>query len=418
MDNSNYNFFGLGIAPKIIDILSKLKFTNATPIQHQSIPLILEGKDVLGVAQTGTGKTMAFAIPTVQRLAQNPGKILTVVPTRELALQVEESFIKIARPFGLKTASLIGGDPIRNQLRSLSFNPRILIGTPGRLIDLMEQRKLHLSEVSVLILDEADRMLDMGFSEQIEIILKAIPKDRQTLLFSATMPSQIIAVVNRHMRMPVSVEVAPSGTKSEHVTHELFVVTNDMKRALLEKLLNQFRGSVLLFCRTKISAKRITGALRQQGHRAVEIHSDRTLGQRREALEGFKSGKHRILVATDIAARGIDVKGIELVVNYDLPQDAEYYVHRIGRTGRAGCPGHAISFATADQRQDVVNIEKLIKSTLPISKHKEIPTVEFDSRLSSSRSGPFRGGGGRRDSWKSGRFFNPKKNVRTYRSRR
>ncbi len=377
IEQTNYNFFGLGIAPKIIDILGSLKFKNATPIQHKAIPLILEGKDVMGIAQTGTGKTMAFAIPSVQRIAQDKGRILVVVPTRELAIQVEESFIKIGRLFGLRTAVLIGGAPIEQQIRSLALHPRVLIATPGRLLDLMRQRKVHLNDIKILVLDEADRMFDMGFSEQIEAILKALPQDRQTLLFSATMPPAIMLIVKRHMRIPISVEIAPSGTKAENVTHELFIVKNEMKRALLEKLLHQFRGSVLLFSRTKIGARRICSDLRQQGHRAVEIHSDRSLSQRRAALEGFKRGQYRVLVATDIAARGIDVKGIELVINYDLPDDAENYVHRIGRTGRAGCPGHAISLATADQKQEVVNIERLLKSALPVSQHPEIPSVAF-----------------------------------------
>ncbi len=378
MEQTQYNFFGLGIAPKITDILTHLKFQHATPIQHQAIPLALEGKDVMGIAQTGTGKTMAFAIPTVQRLAQSRDRALVLVPTRELAVQVEESFLKIGKAFGMRTAVLIGGDPIEKQIRALAHHPRVLIATPGRLIDLMEQRKVHLRDIKVLILDEADRMFDMGFAPQIEIILKAVPHERQTLLFSATMPGNIISVAKRHMRMPVSVEIAPTGTKAENVTHELFIIKNEMKKALLEKLLNQFRGSVLLFCRTKIGARRLASVLRQRGHRAAEIHSDRSLSQRREALEGFKRGKYRMLVATDIAARGIDVKGIELVINYDLPEDAENYVHRIGRTGRAGCAGHAISFATSDQREDVAKIEKLLKGALPVSKHPEIPHAEFD----------------------------------------
>ncbi|OGX07042.1 MAG: hypothetical protein A2Z88_03035 [Omnitrophica WOR_2 bacterium GWA2_47_8] len=382
MEKINHSFFGLGIAPKITDILARLKFQHATPIQHQAIPLALEGKDLMGVAQTGTGKTMAFAIPTVQRLAHdNNGKALVVVPTRELALQVDESFVKIARPFGLKTAVLIGGESIHHQLRALSLQPRILIATPGRLIDLMEQRKVHLRDVRILVLDEADRMFDMGFAPQIEVILKALPTERQTLLFSATMPAPIITIVKRHMRMPISVEIAPTGTKAEKVTHELFIVKGEMKRALLEKLLYQFRGSVLLFCRTKISAHRLTSALRQSGHNTAEIHSDKSLSQRREALEGFKKGKYRILVATDIAARGIDVKGIELVINYDLPDDAENYVHRIGRTGRAGVTGHAISIATSDQRDDVAKIERLINATLPISQHPEIPSETFAPKI-------------------------------------
>lgn len=377
--NSNYNFFGLGIAPKIIDILNQLKFTSATPIQHQAIPLVLEGKDVMGIAQTGTGKTMAFAIPSVQRIAANKDKVLVVVPTRELALQVQESFIKVGRPFNIKTAVLIGGDPIHNQIKALAAQPRVLIATPGRLIDLViTQRRLDLAAVKILVLDEADRMFDMGFAPQIDQLLKVIPKDRQTLLFSATMPPAILSVVRRHMRMPISVEIAPAGTKAEHVTHELFIVKSDMKKDILVKLLDKYRGSVLLFSRTKMGAHRITAYLRQRNYSAAEIHSDRSLSQRREALEGFKRGKYRVLVATDIASRGIDVKGIELVINYDLPDETENYIHRIGRTGRAGCPGHAISLATSDQKQDVANIERLIKTALPIASHPDIPTTEFD----------------------------------------
>ena len=264
----------------------------------------------MGIAQTGTGKTMAFAIPTIQRLAQGKGRALVIVPTRELALQVEESFFKIGRPFGIKTAVLIGGDPVRNQLKALALHPRVLIATPGRLIDLMEQRKVHLNDICVLILDEADRMFDMGFSDQIEMILRSVPKERQTMLFSATMPSTIIAVARSHMRLPVSVEIARSGATPEQVTHELFIIQNDMKRVLLGKLLAQFRGSVLLFCRTKMGARKISSALRQQGHRVAEIHSDRSLPQRREALEGFKRGKYRVLVATDIAARALTSRAL------------------------------------------------------------------------------------------------------------
>ncbi len=388
MEQSNNSFYGLGIAPKIIEILDQLKFKVATPIQHQAIPLGLEGKDVLGIAQTGTGKTMAFAIPTIQRLAQNTkDRALVVVPTRELAIQVDESFTKIARPYGIRTAVLIGGDPMVKQLRALSAHPRVLIATPGRLLDIMEQRRVNLNDVKILILDEADRMFDMGFSDQIEMILKSVPKDRQTLLFSATMPAAILHVVKRHMRIPVSVEIAPTGTTSAHVTHELFIVKNEMKKVLLDKLLAKYRGSVLLFSRTKIGAHRIAGGLRQSGHSAAEIHSDRSLSQRREALEGFKRGKYRVLVATDIASRGIDVKGIELVVNYDLPDETENYIHRIGRAGRAGVAGHAVSFAMSDQKEDVLRIERLIKASLPVSKHPDVPSAEFDRFSSSSNAG-------------------------------
>ncbi len=398
-EQTHDQFFGLGIAPRIIESLHKMKFKNATPIQHQAIPLALEGKDLMGIAQTGTGKTLAFVIPIVQKLVSNKEKALVVVPTRELALQVEEIFAKIGRPLGIRTVVLIGGEPIPLQIRALSVHPRVVVATPGRLIDLMEQRKVHLHEVKTLVLDEADRMFDMGFAPQIERILKVLPRERQTMLFTATMPSEILTVVHRHMRVPVSIEIAPSGTKAENVTHELFIVKPDMKKTLLNKLLGQFRGSILLFCRTKLSAHRIVGYLKQHGHRAAEIHSDRSLGQRREALEGFKTGKYRILVATDIASRGIDVKGIELVINYDLPEDAENYVHRIGRTGRAGMSGHAISFATADQKQDVQDIERLIRATLPISRHPEIPAENF---ISASRSS---GGSAHRGFWRARRPY-------------
>lgn len=417
MEDSNFNFFGLGIAPKIIDTLTKLKFNTATPIQHQAIPVALEGKDVMGIAQTGTGKTLAFVIPTVQRLMQSKDRCLVVVPTRELAYQVEEVFIKIGRPIGIKTVVIVGGSPMFQQIRTLAQNPRVLIATPGRLIDLMNQRKVRLNDAKILILDEADRMFDMGFSESIDMILKALPTERQTLLFSATMPSEVLSVVNRHMKLPVSVEIAPPGTKAEHITHELFIIQHEMKRPLLDKLLHQFRGSVLLFCRTKIGAHKISQFLRQHNHQAAEIHSDRSLSQRREALEGFKRGKYRVLVATDIASRGIDVKGIELVINFDLPEDAENYVHRIGRTGRAGCQGHAISFATSDQKADVENIERLIKAALPVSKHPEIPTEEFERSFSRPRSskgrfwkpqgGSFKTKG--RGPFKNPRHFNPRK---------
>jgi len=378
MNETSFNFYGLGLAPQLIDTLLRLKFKTATPIQHQAIPIALEGKDIVGIAQTGTGKTMAFALPMIQRLAQAHGRALVLVPTRELALQVEESILKIAHVLGIKTAVLIGGDPIHRQIQALARGPRVLIATPGRLIDLMEQRKVRLGDINILVLDEADRMLDMGFAPQIDQILRSVPTQRQTMLFSATMPGAIVKMTSKYMKIPVQVEVAPSGTAAERVTHELFIVKRDKKRDLLEKVLNQYRGSVLLFCRTKIGTAKIVRTIRQMGHTAAEIHSDRSLYQRREALAGFKSGKYRVLAATDIAARGIDVVGIELVVNYDLPDDAENYVHRIGRTGRAGCAGHAISFAAPDERKDVFDIEKLIKTALPISQHPEITSPHFD----------------------------------------
>ncbi|MDI6758230.1 MAG: DEAD/DEAH box helicase [Candidatus Omnitrophota bacterium] len=371
------SFYGLGIAPKILDILGRMKFKIPTPIQFKAIPLAIEGRDVIGIAQTGTGKTHAFAIPMVQRLARMKGVGLVIAPTRELAIQIDDAFQGIAQSFGMKTVCLIGGAPMPGQIQALRKNPRIVIATPGRLIDHMSQWNFLPNEVVMLVLDEADRMLDMGFAPQITKILKFLPKNRQTMLFSATIPKEIMQIAASYMKLPVSVEIAPSGTTVELVTQELFIVKKEAKLRLLNKLLAQYHGSVLLFSRTKHNARKITMSIRDMGYSAAEIHSNRSLGQRREALDGFKSGRFKVLVATDIASRGIDVIGIELVINYDLPEDAENYVHRIGRTARAGCRGHAISFATPDQSRDVRDIEKLIRSTLPVSKHPEIPFEEF-----------------------------------------
>lgn len=382
------SFFGLGIAPRILEILERIQFKKPTPIQFKAIPLGIEGSDLIGIAQTGTGKTHAFVIPMVQRLAQDKGIGLVLAPTRELALQIDEVFRVLAHPFGLKTACLIGGASMVLQEKSLRQHPRILIATPGRLIDHLERRTVVLNLVSMLVLDEADRMLDMGFAPQVERILRFVPRTRQTVLFSATMPPAIMRMVQAHMKMPVHVEIAPSGTTVEQVTQELYIVKKEAKLKLLDKILAQFHGPILLFIRTKHYAHRITRELREMGHRVAEIHSDKSLAQRREALEGFKSGRYRILVATDIAARGIDVTGIELVLNFDLPDDTENYVHRIGRTGRAGVKGHAISFATPDQSRDVKSIETLIRKQLSIAQHPEIPAENFYRPVTVFRAQP------------------------------
>ena len=396
---TNVSFDGLGIAPKIIETLDKLKFIHPTPIQHKAIPVAIEGTDVIGVAQTGTGKTLAFAIPVVQRLSRSTGKCLVIVPTRELAQQVSETFQKIAPQFGLNSVVIIGGVPMQSQLKSLKKKPRIIIATPGRLVDHMRQKTMRLNDVEVLILDEADRMLDMGFKPDIEFILRGVPKKRQTMLFSATIPVEIVSIGAAHMKLPIHVEVAPSGTAAERIIQELFIVKLEAKRKLLAKLLDEYRGSVLLFARTRRGAAKIKRMISEMGYSAAEIHSDRTLKQRKEALEGFKRGKYRILVATDIAARGIDVIGIEIVINYDLPDDAENYVHRIGRTGRAGHEGRAISFATPEQGKDIRSIENIIKTALPVLEHPEIPGEKFVTRSlfkSRSRGGSSRGGSAKR----------------------
>ena len=270
---------------------------------------------------------------------------------------------------------LIGGVSEVHQKKALEKNPRIIIATPGRLVDLLEQRAVNLNNIEILVLDEADRMLDMGFAPQLNKIMRFVPKSRQTMLFSATMPQEIVALAHQQMKLPIQIEIAPAGTTADNVEQEVFFIEKAAKRHLLELILKEYHGSVLVFTRTKHGAKKLTRDVRDMKHTVAEIHSNRSLAQRRDALDGFKSGKYRVLVATDIAARGIDVVGIELVVNFDLPMHSQDYVHRIGRTARAGMAGRAISFATFDQRQDVRDIERLIRTGLSV---KQVPQLPFD----------------------------------------
>ncbi|PIZ93808.1 MAG: DEAD/DEAH box helicase [Candidatus Magasanikbacteria bacterium CG_4_10_14_0_2_um_filter_41_10] len=380
-------------------MLSQKGFTTPTPIQHQVIPSGLEGKDVVGIAQTGTGKTLAFGIPMIQRLGNGTGRGLVLAPTRELAIQIETELLKIGAPLGLKTAVLIGGAPQGKQLAALRKKPHIVIATPGRLVDFMEQKEINLGNVSIVTLDEADRMLDVGFLPQIKKILATVPKERQTLLFSATMPKEISSLAATYMKMPLRIEIAPQGTAAQNVEQELFVVPKPDKIRLLELILKEDKSaSVLVFSRTKHGAKKIARDIRGMGHTADEIHSNRTQNQRQKALDGFRKGKVRILVATDIAARGIDVKDIGIVINFDLPDNAEDYVHRIGRTGRAGKSGKAISFAAPNQRADVKKIERLIRKTLPVlSLPKVLPAERlkpaYEERSPQPHGRPPRGGG-------------------------
>jgi ATP-dependent RNA helicase RhlE len=370
MPPSSSGFSDLGIAPKLLETLSRLGYKTPTPIQAEAIPCGIEGKDMMGIAQTGTGKTLAFGIPMLQRLASVKGQGLVILPTRELALQVEEVLKKIGSGLGLRLAVLIGGAGMGPQISALRNKPHVIIATPGRLIDHLEQRHAKLEETKILVLDEADRMLDMGFAPQLNKIMNAVPRERQTLLFSATMPPEITAIATRFMKLPLRIEVAPAGTTASKITQEIFIVAKHDKERLLEKMLVEHRGTTLVFTRTKWGAKKLTRAVKAMGHSSVEIHGNRSLSQRKEALEGFKTGRYRVLVATDIAARGIDVVGINLVINYDLPMDAGDYVHRIGRTARAGAGGHAISFATPEERRD---LERLIKKSLPISPLPDLP---------------------------------------------
>ena len=391
-------FQELGIADRLLRALDNLKITTPTPIQAQAIPAGLEGKDLVGIAQTGTGKTLAFGLPMIQRLMGGTAQGLIVLPTRELALQVDEALRKVAFSFGLRTAVLIGGASMSMQIRALQQRPRIIIGTPGRINDHLQQKILTLSNIAIVVLDEADRMLDMGFAPQIKKIMQVLPRERQMMLFSATMPNEIFSIARTYMKLPLRIEIARAGTTAENVSQELFVVNKHDKIRLLDKLLSEYHGTMLVFSRTKHGARKIRQSVQDMGHSVTEIHSNRSLGQRKDALEGFKSGRYRVLIATDIAARGIDVSGIEVVINFDVPEHAEDYVHRIGRTGRAGMTGRAITFASPEQKREVQDIQRLTRVWIPISKMPELPAaraprpepaVSFHQPRPSSR--PFRG---------------------------
>ncbi len=371
-ENQN-SFYGLGLAPKLLEMLEKYRLTTPTPIQAKTIPLAIEGKDLIGIAQTGTGKTLAFGLPMLQNLARQRTKGLILVPTRELASQVDEVLLQFGRGFGLRTAVVVGGASMPMQTKAFQRNPHIVIATPGRLIDHLSRRDNLLQGIGILVLDEADRMLDMGFAPQIEKILAKVPKRRQTMLFSATMPESIVTIASRHMSLPLRVEIDRPGTTVKEVDQEVIFLAADDKRFMLAKLLEQYPGSILIFSRTKWGARKLASAIREMGHSAAEIHSNRSLEQRRSAIEGFKKGRHRILVATDIAARGIDVSNIEVVINYDLPSTPDDYVHRVGRTARAGKKGKAISFATPDQQRDVRDIERLIRTELVVGAGSILP---------------------------------------------
>ena len=375
------SFASLGIAPALLGKLEKLGYKNPTSIQWQAIPVAIQGKDVVGVAQTGTGKTLAFGIPMIQILHNTKNQGLVVLPTRELALQVNEVLRKVGSDFGIRTAVLIGGAPMWPQKKDLARDPKIIIATPGRLMDHLNQKTLRLDDVNIVVLDEADRMLDMGFAPKIRQIFQALPRERQTMLFSATLPPEIMRAATAYMKLPIRVEVAPSGTTVEKVTQEIFIIPKESKVRLVEKLLQQYSGSTLIFTRTKYGAKKLNRMVREMGHTAAELHSNRSMNQRKDALEGFKFGRYRVLIATDIASRGIDVTGIELVLNFDLPTNAEDYVHRIGRTARAGAGGHAISFVTPDQRRELRDIERLVRKILPISQVPELPPARVPIKL-------------------------------------
>ncbi len=363
------SFESLGLSAKALTSLARAGYERPTPIQQRALPPALAGRDVVGCAATGTGKTAAFVLPIVERLEGRRGsRALILAPTRELATQIAEHVETFGSSRNVRAAVVIGGVGMQPQVQALREGRQVVVATPGRLNDHLDQGTARLDGIEVLVLDEADRMLDMGFKPQLERILARVPRQRQTMLFSATMAGEVADFASRHLREPVRVEVVRSGTVAERADQRVFFVPNIEKSALLLALLEEDQDSTLVFTRTRRRADRVCQVLDRAGHEVARIHADRSQGQRRTALEGFKSGKYRVLVATDIAARGIDVEEIGHVVNYDLPDVPEDYVHRVGRTARAEASGRASSFCSPEERASLRDIEKLTR--VPIREAK------------------------------------------------
>lgn len=362
------SFDTLGVSPTLLRNLTKAGFAEPTAIQAQAIPHALAGRDVLGCAQTGTGKTAAFVIPMLERLSGTPKgqpRALILAPTRELAIQIQGTIDTLGRDLQLFATTVVGGADMQAQVRGLRQRPDIIVATPGRLLDHMWNGTISLLAMTILVLDEADRMLDMGFSQQINQILDAMPEERQTLLFSATMPTDLARLAQASVKNPVRVMVTKSATTADGVSQAVHHTTHDRKNALLMSLLQSESDTVLVFARTKHRADRLGNMLDTAGHRVAVLHGGRTLPQRRAALEGFRRGTYRVLVATDIAARGIDVANIAHVINYDVPNCPEDYVHRIGRTARMRATGRATTFVTAEDHEQLRAIERLLGQAVP-----------------------------------------------------
>jgi len=369
------DFTTLGVAEALTTQLAALNITSPTPIQTQAIPLALAGEDVMGLAQTGTGKTAAFGLPLVQTmlsLGTRPGQkqvgALVLAPTRELARQITDALRGFARGRHLRIDLVTGGVSINKQIQSLSRGTHILVATPGRLIDLLDRRAVSLTETRFLVLDEADQMLDMGFIHALRRIAPLLPKERQTMLFSATMPKQMEELAQAYLTNPKRVQVANPGQTADKITQSVHFVEQGDKFTLLKKLLGAHRSDrSLVFSRTKHGAERLMKNLVKAGFDAASIHGNKSQGQRDRAISDFKSGKIMVLVATDVAARGIDIPGVEYVYNHDLPNVAENYVHRIGRTARAGASGQAVAFCAPAETGELRDIEKTIGIKLPVA---------------------------------------------------
>jgi ATP-dependent RNA helicase RhlE len=394
------DFASLGLTAAIARAPAARGYATPTPIQAQAIPLVLAGRDLLGIAQTGTGKTAAFALPILDRLVRRPApaprggaRVLVLAPTRELASQIAAAFRAYAGPEPITVATAFGGVPINRHVREAARGAHVLVATPGRLIDLIERRALTLSAVEVLVLDEADQMLDLGFIHALRRIVPLLPKTRQTLLFSATMPPAIAELAGRYLTDPARVSVAPQATTAERIAQRAYHVAPQDKPALLAHVLTgPGIDRALVFTRTKHGADKVVRKLAADGVDAAAIHGNKSQPQRERALAAFRAGATRILVATDIAARGVDVPGVSHVINYEIPNVPEQYVHRIGRTARAGAAGIAIAFVAPDERPYLRDIEKVTRQTVPVSTLPEdlprsAPAAEERDRAPGPRRG-------------------------------
>jgi ATP-dependent RNA helicase RhlE len=424
-------FEDLGLLPELLKAVADNGYTDPTPIQQQAIPVILAGKDVMGGAQTGTGKTAGFTLPMLQRLAhhassspspaRHPVRALILTPTRELAMQVHESVKTYSKYLPLKSCVIYGGVDIKAQIQELREGREIVVATPGRLLDHVQQKSVNFGQVEILILDEADRMLDMGFIPDIKRILALLPKARQSLLFSATFSEEIKKLADAMLKTPQLIEVARRNAVNESISHRMHPVAAERKRHLLLHLLREPElNQVLVFVGTKFGASRLAHFLERQGVNAGAIHGDKSQQQRTEALEAFKSGKVRVLVATDVAARGLDIDDLPHVLNYELPHVAEDYIHRIGRTGRAGKHGDAISLVCPEEKQRLADIEKLIKFKI---EQIVVPGYEADAPIPAEEKREKRESGsgkpertGRREH--AGRSERPERNERSERPER
>jgi ATP-dependent RNA helicase RhlE len=371
------SFESLGLSEEVLQAVRDAGYREPTPIQREAIPLVLKGRDVIGLAQTGTGKTAAFTLPLVNLLLNGPRRTRVVVltPTRELCMQVEQSIQNYSRHSQLSVVAVFGGVPLEPQQKALRAGVDVIVATPGRLIDHLERQNVSFDEIEILVLDEADRMLDMGFAPQISRLVGAMPSYRQTLLFSATMPPEVEVLARKYLRKPQVVQIGRRSEAADTVTHAVYPVPRERKSSLLAHLLKDGSlDSVLVFVRTKIGADRVVRHLTDEGIEATGMHADKTQGQRTKAIEDFKAGRIRVLVATDIAQRGLDISHITHVISYDVPQQPEDYVHRIGRTGRASREGDAFTFMSPDEISMVRTIEAVIGQPIP---RVSVPGYDF-----------------------------------------